>query len=110
MRYTHLGLYHVRRMSSRTRSSYTSGWRRIASVTPAEFVSATAFTWPMDCLWSAKGARVAHQTIGEEEGPAQLCASYRVNSVMGKTMGTGIDTRIDSGGKVACIQSVGALA
>mmetsp|Transcript_18879 Transcript_18879/g.38411 ORF Transcript_18879/g.38411 Transcript_18879/m.38411 type:complete len:289 (+) Transcript_18879:1946-2812(+) len=71
---------HVRRMSSRTRSSYTSGVRRMASGTPAAFVSATALAPLMERL---------------------------VKSVMGRTMGMGIDTR--SRGKLSCIQLVGVV-
>mmetsp|Transcript_3854 Transcript_3854/g.9367 ORF Transcript_3854/g.9367 Transcript_3854/m.9367 type:complete len:526 (+) Transcript_3854:398-1975(+) len=68
---------HVREMISRTRSSYTSGRRRMASGTPAALVRATAFA---SSIWR------------------------RVKSVIGSTMGTGIETR--SRGKVVCIQSV----
>ena len=71
---------HVRRMSSRTRSSYTSGVRRIASGTPAALVSATAL--------------------------APLIARL-VKSVIGRTIGMGIETR--SRGKEDCIQSVGLV-
>ena len=34
----------------------------------------------------------------------------RVKSVMGKTIGTGMETRIPSGGKLSCIQFVGVVA
>ena len=68
---------HVRMMSSRTRISYTSGSRRMARGTPAELVSATAFLPSID---------------------------RRVKSVMGSTMGMGMDTR--SLGKASAIQSV----
>ena len=73
----------VRRMSSRTRSSYVSGWRRMASGTPAELVSVTAAAVPME---------------------------RRVKSVMGSTMGTGMEVRVASGGNCSCIQLVGEKA
>jgi len=65
---------HVREMISRTRSSKVSGVRRMASGTPAALVSATALA---PAIWR------------------------RVKSVIGRTIGMGIETR--SLGKSDCI-------